>query len=438
MDIRTKISGFLSRHKFVIPEQKYLIESITADMQAGLDKEPDSSATSGSQPMIPASSNIPEGTPKNKSVIVIDAGGTNFRSCLVSFDADGKPTISDLEKKQMPAIDRELSKDEFYDAIAMNLEHLKNKATRIGFCFSYAMKITPDDDGIVMNFSKEVKAPEVVGTCVGKCLSEALVKRGWKKPEKITLLNDTMASLLSGAASVKNGKKYSSYIGLILGTGLNLAYVEYEPIKKLAEKNPAKHIVVCESGVYNKFPKSDFDVEVDKNSVKPGYGLLEKLCSGAYFGKVAFIMLKAGCGDKLFSEGFSNVYSKYEEISAFDVDCFMSAPFDSETKLGACVAGGTAEDADILYMLMDLLYERSAAIVTGLLSAAILKSGKGTQQTMPVCIEANGSMFWKGYRLYEKILSKMKSTLYDGYHRYYEIVEVENDITLGTAIAGAL
>lgn len=438
MDIRTKVCGFLSRHEFVIPEQKYLIESIIADMQMGLDKEPDGSAMSGSQPMIPASGNIPEETPTNKSVIVIDAGGTNFRSCLVSFDANGVPSISELEKTKMPAIDREFSKEEFYDAIASNLAHLKDKASRIGFCFSYAMKITPDDDGQVIQFSKEVKAPEVIGTLVGKNLSEALVKQGWKKPEKITLLNDTMASLLSGAASIPKGKKYSSYIGIILGTGLNVAYVEYDPIKKLAEKNPVKHIIVCESGVYNKFPQSTFDREIDKASVLPGYGMLEKLCSGAYFGKVAFGMIKCACNDNLFSEGFTSAYSKCEEISAFDVDSFMATPFNSETKLGACVDGGTAEDRDVLYMLMDTLYERSAVIVTGLLSSAILRSGKGTLPTQPICIEANGTMFWKGYRLYEKIVSKMKETLYDGYHRYYEIVEIENDITLGTAIAGCM
>ena len=66
-----------------------------------------------SQDMIPTWDLPPAESPKNESVIVIDAGGTNFRSCLVTFDAEGNPEISELEKTSMPGIERELSKKEF-------------------------------------------------------------------------------------------------------------------------------------------------------------------------------------------------------------------------------------------------------------------------------------------------------------------------------------
>ena len=56
------------------------------------------------------------------------------------------------------------------------------------------------------------------------------------------MLNDTVAALLAGHAIAPVGKKYSSYIGLILGTGLNAAYIQP------AREGIAKQIVVCESG----------------------------------------------------------------------------------------------------------------------------------------------------------------------------------------------
>ena len=78
---------------------------------------------------------------EGENAIIIDAGGTNFRSCLVTFDAAGTPTISEMEKTRMPGVERELSRKEFFEQFAVNLEHLKNKADRIGFCFSYPMEI---------------------------------------------------------------------------------------------------------------------------------------------------------------------------------------------------------------------------------------------------------------------------------------------------------
>ena len=187
MSVFQNVSAFLGRNGFPIggPDINSVIAGLLYDMQHGLDSGSGDGPMDARQPMIPTWGMPPEKTPKDTSVIVIDAGGTNFRSCLVTFDAEGNPSISDLEKCSMPGIERELSKDEFFDQIATNLDHLKNKSTRIGFCFSYAMKILPDGDGEVLSFSKEINAKAVIGSKVGACLSEALVKRGWNKPERI-------------------------------------------------------------------------------------------------------------------------------------------------------------------------------------------------------------------------------------------------------------
>ncbi len=147
------VQAFLARHNFVCHEDVSSIAySILDDMNKGL------LGQKADEDMIQTYTLPPEKKILNKSVIVIDAGGTNFRSCLVTFDSLGNASISDLEKTKMPGIEKELSKKEFFAQIAKNLEHLKNKATSIGFCFSYPTKITKDGNGIVMGFSKEVKA----------------------------------------------------------------------------------------------------------------------------------------------------------------------------------------------------------------------------------------------------------------------------------------
>lgn len=209
--------SFLEKYNFLPLSIDTLTNALIADMEKGLAHDPDGSNDSASEPMIIASSAIPQNKPTDNKVIVIDAGGTNFRSCLVTFDTNGNATISDLEKTRMPAVDCELSKEDFYNAIATNIDHLKNKALRIGFCFSYAMKINEDGDGQVIRFSKEIKAPQVVGTLVGQSLSDALVRHGWQRPDKIMMLNDTTASLLAGIINSSKEKHIVHMLDLFLG-----------------------------------------------------------------------------------------------------------------------------------------------------------------------------------------------------------------------------
>jgi hexokinase len=446
-NVNNTVSAFLGRHGMNTqsPNIDGVIFGLLYDMQKGLDDGAGEKSMDASQEMIPTWSNPPAQVPKNKSVIVIDAGGTNFRSSLVTFDANGVPTISELEKTSMPGIDHELGKKEFFNTFAKNLDHLKNKSDYIGFCFSYAMEMTPDGDGKVINFSKEIKAPEVVGSLVGASLSEALVAHGWKKPKKIVMLNDTVAALLAGAANENDGRSYSSYIGFILGTGMNTAYIEDLPIQKIAglkdsagNPPPNSQIVVCESGLFNKIARSDFDIAVDKTTNTPGRYITEKMCSGAYLGPLATKIVDSACNDGLFSEKFVKEYSKINGFEAYDMDRFLYTPAKQDTKLGAIAFQGTERDGAMLAALLDAVIDRSARLAAALIAAAVIKSGKGTSAAKPVCINCDGTTFYKTHNLNARIRGHLDTVLTQERHLYFEIVSIENDITLGSAVAAAV
>ena len=107
MNISTETQSFLKRHNFDLNLADNLNQKIVEDMKKGLN-------TGGSdQAMIKAGSAAVGEIKEGESVIVIDAGGTNFRSSLVTKTKDGIE-ISDFQKTSMPAIDRELNKKEFY------------------------------------------------------------------------------------------------------------------------------------------------------------------------------------------------------------------------------------------------------------------------------------------------------------------------------------
>lgn len=425
------VVNFLLKHNFPLHvDVNSIADSILDDMNRGLNGQ------KSDEDMIPTWSLPPEKNAAGKSVIVIDAGGTNFRSCLVSFDEKGEASISNMEKTKMPGVEKELSKSEFFDQFANNLEHLKDMADSIGFCFSYPMTITEDGDGILINFSKEVKAPEVIGCAIGKELKKALVKHGWKEPARITLLNDTVAALLAGKACAKNNP-YSSFVGFILGTGMNAAYIQ--PAISL-RKNFERQIVVCESGKTCSVVMSDFDKVYDSKSQKPGTAFIEKQCAGGYLGPVGLEMIKMASQDGLFSKKLADSLVKLQSLSNIEINEFLHAPYDENGNISKlCIDNSaTQDDYENLFQLFDALEERSARSAAAILIAAVIQSGEGKSCVKPVSILCNGSTFWKTYRIYERVSSYLEECLTVNRGLYWKIVTMEDDITIGTAIGGLI
>ncbi len=428
--MNTCVESFLARHNFVNHiDVMSLAYGILDDMRKGLKKE------NSNQDMIRTFCNPPEKIAKNKSVIVIDAGGTNFRSCLVTFDENGTPVISDMEKTKMPGVEKELSRKEFFEQIANNLEHLKNKSDRIGFCFSYPMEIKENGDGVLLGFSKEVKAPEVVGSEIGKCLKEALKAHGWASIKRITLCNDTVAALLAGAACSTSSDRFSSYIGFILGTGMNAAYIQPDcDICKIK-----KQIIVCESGKYLSVNRADFDIEYAKTTTKPDSFYLEKLCSGAYLGPVSWYAIQAACKDNLFSEKMTQALSKIDILTLIEIDKFLHSPYNKDSVLGkiACETGNE-QDNDILFQILDAIIERSARCSAAILIACAIQSNQGFISTKPISILCDGTTFHKTYMIKERVNGYLEQYLTKEKGIYWKIVYCDNDITLGAAISGLI
>lgn len=444
MNPKFSVPAFLGRNNFMSggPDINSAINAIMYDMEEGLKADPLNPPGQGpSLDMIPTWAVPPESVPKNKSVIVIDAGGTNFRSCLVTFDANGIPQITDMKKTAMPGTDREYGKKEFFETIASFLDHLKDKATRIGFCFSYAMSITPEGDGKVIQFSKEIKAKEVIGTLVGANLSEALVARGWKKPEKIILLNDTTAALLAGASAATNGKQYDTYIGFILGTGMNAAYIESLVIPKIvgsAAYAPSSQIVVCESGKCNKIARSLFDEALDRTTNSPGLYGFEKMCSGAYLGPLGKLALRKAAEEGLFSEPATKLFAKLETLELKDMDQFFYGPYRTDTKLGIILAEGTESDRETVFRILDAFVERSARLTAANLAVAVIKSGKGSNPVRPVSILCEGTTFQRTHNLKDRVTGYLNTVLTENRGIWYEIITMDNAVTLGSAVAGLI
>ncbi len=372
-----------------------------------------------------------------KKVVAVDAGGTHLRAALVHFDAQRRPVIENWTKARMPGTDEPLDKEAFYDGIAYQLGDLTQEASGLGFCFSYPTDIQPSRDGMVVTLSKEIEAPNVVGTMVGAELASALERRGVPAPSSYVVLNDTVAALLAGQADT-GLRQFSDYVGFILGTGTNTCYVEdHEAIAKLSDLPfGGRMIINVESGAFAKAPQGALDVALDATTGHPGEYVFEKMISGAYLGPLTLIAFKAAAADGLFCAGTQDALLALKALGTEELHDFLTFPPAAGNPLGQVVERMEGDDASIMFLLAEALVERAARFSAGSLAACVLQSGRGVRPEAPVLISAEGTTVQEFHELGARLRAHLQSFLTEGHGRYWEIAHVENAPLLGAAIAG--
>jgi hexokinase len=424
MDDRSETRRFLDRHGMLAICFDGLVADLLAEMEEGLAGRPSSLA------MIPTwlapVDRIPEGEP----VLAIDAGGTNFRAALVSFGPGG-PVVEGFRSASMPGIAGEIGRDAFFDVLAAPVADLASRTGRIGFCFSYSMEILPDHEGRLVYFSKEIRAPEVEGTLVGAGLRDALARAGVRGKLATVLLNDTTATLLAGRLAADDPRQYDGYVGYILGTGTNAAYLEVSIPKA---PGSAEQIVVLESGGFAVRDRGDLDEAFDRTTKDPGRYPCEKMHSGAYLGGLALTVLKAAAREGLFSAPAASSLEKMDALAAKDMSAFLRRPIDASRPLGMAAAGSD-RDRERVYLLLDALVSRAALLSAGVVAAAVLKSGRGELASRPVCVAVDGTTWREVPGLAARAGAALERHLGEERGRHVRIVLPERAPLMGAAVA---
>lgn len=375
----------LKDNGFVLAEEinrQAMLASLISEMEKGLKGE------KSSLMMIPTYVGVNGKIPEGAKAIVLDAGGTNFRGGIVTIP----PAVEDKCNQPMPGTKGEVDVETFYNAFASEVKRLEGKATveKVGWCFSYPAEATSDLDAKLVRWTKNIEAPGIVGQYVGK---ELLVRTGGKS---IAVVNDTVATLLAAKAT-EGDKTYSSYIGFILGTGTNTAYVEKNKnIAKLPDADPEGSMIInAESGSFDKAPDSTFDKAVDAKSGNPGFGLFEKKIAGAYLGALGLEIYKAAAKEGLFSQKAALAILGLGSLETMDLDNFC-ASFKKpgrENVLDTIFA--ESADADVARRLGIPVFERAVVLTAIQLAAFVIKSGEGVDASAPVAINADGSTYYK-------------------------------------------
>ena len=422
---------FLEENNFTVAEKidrQAMISTFLSEMEKGLKGEPSSLR------MIPTYVGVNGKIPQGAKAAVLDAGGTNFRSAVVSIP----PTIEDKKNQPMPGAKSDVTEDEFYGAFAEELKRVAPKATvkKYGWCFSYNCDATPELDAKLNCWTKGVRAPTIVGQYVGK---ELLKRLGGGE---IAIVNDTVATLLAAKATEGN-KTYSSYLGFILGTGTNTAYVEKNRnIVKLQGLDPSGSMIInAESGSFDKLAQSNFDKAMDQKTQDPGHNPLEKMIAGGYLGGVGLELYKAAAKAGLFSAKAASAIGGIGALETMDFDNFCAA-FKKEGRdnpLDAIFAD--PDDAKMARRLGIPVFERAAVLTAIHLAAFCIKSGEGADDSAPIAINADGSTYYKTRAIpfADTVKKELDDMLVQRRNIHYCITpQVDDAPMVGAAIAAML
>lgn len=370
---------FLTKHRMeperIVPAEQ--AEKMAEDMRRGL------KGRQSSLPMIATYLSNDGAVPHGACAAVIDAGGTNFRSALVRFHGGGYQ-VEELNKWKMPGIDEPCTWDDFIAFTADHVQHLLDRTDVIGFCFSYNADITPDMDGRVKRIDKEVVITGCEGQLVAASLKAELERRGISG-KKIVILNDTVAVLLGGAATVDK-TAYSGFIGQVSGTGTNTCTsVPRRMIEKLGLEGERGMLVNLESGMYDGMEGGDFDILLDKASNNPGEKFFEKKTAGVYLGELCRLMLSAAAEEGLLSSGSAGRVKALGRIDSAVIDGWACGE-DLDR------AADNAADAAFVQELSIAMFQRSARCMCVNLLAIALLIGAGREREKPICVCAEGSL----------------------------------------------
>ncbi|KAE9600147.1 putative phosphotransferase with an alcohol group as acceptor [Lupinus albus] len=273
------------------PLLQQVADAMCAQMRAGL------AADGGSGlPMIPTYvHDLPTGNEKGL-FYALDLGGTNFRVLRVQLGGkDERVIATEFEQVSIPQNLMFGTSEELFDFIALRLAKFAAKEDgrfhfsagrkrEIGFTFSFPVKQTSIDSGILIKWTKGFAVSGTTGKDVVACLNEAMKRQGLNMRVS-ALVNDTVGTL-AGAEYYDN----DVMVAVILGTGTNACYVEQiNAIPKLQgyASSSGKMIISTEWGAFsNGLPLTEFDREMDAASINPGEQIFEKTISGMYLGEI--------------------------------------------------------------------------------------------------------------------------------------------------------
>lgn len=384
---------------------KKLSDDMEVTMRRGL-KDEDSSSI---KMLVTFVESLPHGHEEG-SFYALDLGGTNFRVMQVKLQGVG--TIDLKAKSYMVPYKLKVGKmHELFDYIAekvslvemekdSDFQLLPGRKRELGFTFSFPVHQTRINSGTLLNWTKDYDIKDAIGKDMVEELTKALEKRGLHM-NVTALLNDTVGTLAGGRYYDKNVKA-----AVILGTGMNAAYVEKaEDISKRYGPPPksGQMVINTEWGNFNSqlLPLTDYDYGIDHDSPNQHKQILEKMISGRYLGEIVRrVLLRLAENAALFGD----VPTKLQQQYVLGTDIISEMHNDKSTDLSVVgkylleilqIHEVCLEKKKLVVKICEIVATRGARLAAAAILAILKRLGKDTVNEGMMVIAVDGSLFGK-------------------------------------------
>lgn len=344
---------------------------------------------------------LPDGSEEGQ-FLALDLGGTNFRVLHLVLHKGRivKETVKHYHISDELRLGCGLKLFDFLAECVSSFVHENNLTDRqlpLGFTFSFPMHQRSLDSGVLRTWTKSFKTTGVEGEDAVQMLRDAFKRRGENLVEVVAILNDTTGTLMQGALL-----DHRTTMGLIIGTGSNACYLERaERVHHWeCERHGEREIIIDiewgafgDNGVLD-FIKTDYDRQVDNNSLLARSFTFEKYISGKYLGEIVRVVLVDLAKEKLIFNGelssklaVKNSFGT-SNVSLIEQDCVGGSSKESERILNSYGQKHTSEDIVVLKYVCEVVSLRAALLVS-VCTAEVLKHMDRPTSTVAV----DGSLF---------------------------------------------
>ncbi|XP_008207047.1 hexokinase type 2 isoform X3 [Nasonia vitripennis] len=345
---------------------------------------------------------LPNGTEKG-NFLALDLGGTNFRVLLITLDGqsfDMKSKIYAIPQSLMLGTGRQLF-DHIAQCLALFVKDLKleQEVLPLGFTFSFPLSQQGLTKGLLVRWTKGFNCSGVVEQDVVALLEDAIARRNDVKIDVCAILNDTTGTLMSCAWKNKNCR-----VGLIVGTGSNACYVEKtENVECAIPGQYAAHkphmLINTEWGAFGEqgtldFVLTEFDRDIDENSINPSKQLFEKMISGMYMGELARLVLEKLTNNGLLFNGKCSC--DLRKRGKFFTKYVSEIESDPKGKYANCreilaelgIRNATDQDCENVRYVCSVVSRRAAHLASAGIATLLVKMGENN-----VTVGVDGSVY---------------------------------------------
>ncbi|XP_067951124.1 hexokinase-4-like isoform X2 [Watersipora subatra] len=435
--------------KFMLNEEQMnsIMAVMESEMKLGLSRHKEDREKSSLQMENTFVHQTIDGT-EHGDYLALDLGGTNFRVIFIEM-REGKLMRKLIHYYEIPERILTGTGKELFDYLADSIAALLTKenittttdqAIPLGFTFSFPMIQSSLTSALLLTWTKKFKCSDTEMKDVVLMLEEAIARRGDINVSIVAILNDTVATLMTGAYEDDD-----CYIGVILGTGSNAAYLEHlERVDKWTgnTRKWSQEIIDIEWGAFGDngvldFFKTEYDFEIDRQSNHKGSFTFEKLFGGLYLGELVRLTLADLTQKKLMFTNLADSQSDWVNrrgsfptayVSTIEGDSGDGKTIEVLQKLGMEKAG--SHDVAIVRYICALVSNRAAKIVVSALTV-LLRHIKKEKVTVAV----DGSLFSCHPTLRQQMESLIAYTAPDTATKF---LEVKDGSGMGAAYVAAV